>query len=203
MTPAWAQRQEALLRDCIVSPAIFNHMVEHLRDFAVPYQHALATEAGQRTMSLYLAGLLSHLDRKNAEEIAALVDGERQVLQTPIGTAPWDHRPLIIVLVGHVVERLGEPKGVLYKSCWLVPTCLVTHCISMSFIRRNAGGVFPVYHDPAGSPPARGGARSGQAPLLLGGASPCGWAGHNQPRLLNSSKVVATIATNEPTPSTR
>src|SRR5215510_13512291 len=48
-----------------------------------------------------------------------------------------------------------------------------------------------------------GGARSGQAPLLLGGASPCGWAGHNQPRLLNSSKVVATIATNEPTPSKR
>ena len=84
MTPAWAQRQEALLRDCIVSPAIFNHMVERLRDFAVPYQHALATEAGQRTMSLYLAGLLSHLDRKNAEEIAALVDGERQVLQTRI-----------------------------------------------------------------------------------------------------------------------
>ncbi|HZN01179.1 MAG TPA: hypothetical protein VFB70_17385 [Pyrinomonadaceae bacterium] len=34
-------------------------------------------------------------------------------------------------------------------------------------------------------------------------ASPCKWAGHNQPRLLNSNKVVANIATNEPTPRKR
>jgi hypothetical protein len=33
------------------------------------------------TFKLYLAGLLSHLDRKNAETIAALVDVERLVLQ--------------------------------------------------------------------------------------------------------------------------
>src|SRR5262245_25408253 len=113
MTPAWAQRQEALLRDCIVSPDVFDHIGERLRDFAVPYQHALETEAGKRNMYLYLAGLLSHLDRKNTEEIAALVDVERQVLQAFIGTAPWDHRPLIKVLVGQVVERLGEPDGVI------------------------------------------------------------------------------------------
>jgi SRSO17 transposase len=113
MTPAWAQRQEALLRDCIVSPDVFDHIVACLRDFAVPYQHALETEAGKRNLYLYLAGLLSHLDRKNAEEIAALVDVERQVLQAFIGTAPWDHRPLINVLVGQVVERLGEPDGVI------------------------------------------------------------------------------------------
>ena len=37
MTPAWAQRQEALLSDCIVSPDVFDHMVERLRDFVVPY----------------------------------------------------------------------------------------------------------------------------------------------------------------------
>src|SRR5712671_7035622 len=113
MTPAWAQRQEALLSDCVVSPHVFDHMVDRLRDFVVPYQHALETEAGKRNMHRYLAGLLSHLDRKNAEEIAALVDVERQVLQAFIGTAPWDHRPLINVLVSQVVERLGEPDGVI------------------------------------------------------------------------------------------
>ena len=57
MTPAWAQRQEALLRDCIISPDVFDHMVERLRAFAVPYQHALETEAGKRNVSLYLQGL--------------------------------------------------------------------------------------------------------------------------------------------------
>ena len=113
MTPAWAQRQEELLSDCIVSPDVFDSMVDRLRDFVVPYQHALETEAGKRNVHLYLAGLLSHLDRKNAEKIAALVDVERLVMQAFIGTAPWDHRPLITVLVGQVVEQLGEPDGVI------------------------------------------------------------------------------------------
>jgi len=113
MTPAWAQRQEALLRDCIVSPDVFDHMVERLRDFAVPYQHALETAAGKRNVYLYLQGLLSHLPRKNAESIATLVDVERLVLQEFIGIAPWDHRPLVTVLVGEVVDRLGEPDGII------------------------------------------------------------------------------------------
>ena len=56
---------------------------------------------------------MSHLPRKNAEEIAGLVDVERLVIQQFIGTAPWDHRPLVTVLVGQVVERLGEPDGVI------------------------------------------------------------------------------------------
>jgi SRSO17 transposase len=113
MTPAWAQRQAELLRDCIVSPHVFESMVDRLCDFVVPYQHALETEAGKRHVYLYLVGLLSHLDRKNAEKIAAFVDVERLVLQEFIGTAPWDHRPLLTVLVGQVVEQLGEPDGVI------------------------------------------------------------------------------------------
>src|SRR5262247_4695046 len=113
MTLAWAQRHEELVSECIVSPDIFDQMVERLRDFAVPYQHALETEASQRNVHLYLVGLLSHLDRKNAEKIAAFVDVERLVLQAFIGTAPWDHRPLLTVLVREVVEQLGEPDGVI------------------------------------------------------------------------------------------
>jgi len=113
MRAVWAQRQEELLSDCVVSPHVFDHMVDHLCDFAAPYQQCLETEAAQRNVQLYLAGLLSHLDRKNAEEIAALVDVERLVIQAFIGTAPWDHRPLIKVLVGQVVDRLGEPDGVI------------------------------------------------------------------------------------------
>jgi len=113
MTPAWALRQEELLHDCIVSPDVFNHVVDRLRDFVVPYQRALETEAGKRHVHLYVTGLLSHLDRKNAEQIAALVDVERLVMQDFIGTAPWDHRPLVQVLVEQVVDRLGEPDGVI------------------------------------------------------------------------------------------
>ena len=113
MSPAWAQRQEELLCDCIVSPDVFHSMVDRLCDFVVPYQYALETEAGRRNVHLYLQGLLSHLPRKNVEDIATLVDVERLVLQEFVGTAPWDHRPLVRVLVGQVVERLGEPDGII------------------------------------------------------------------------------------------
>ena len=61
MTPAWAQRKEELLSDCIVSPDVFHQMVDRLGEFVVPYQQAMETEAGQHPMPLYLQGLLPHL----------------------------------------------------------------------------------------------------------------------------------------------
>jgi SRSO17 transposase len=113
MTPAWVQRREALLSDCLVSPDIFHQMLDRLGEFIVPYQRALASEAAHHPMHLYLQGLLSQLPRKNAEAIAAWGDVERQVIQDFIGTVPWDHCPLVTVLVGQVAERLGEPDGII------------------------------------------------------------------------------------------
>jgi hypothetical protein len=83
-------------------------MIDRLAAFVVPYQQALETEAAPRNLHRYLQGLLSHLPNKNAEDIATFVDVQRQVIQEFIGTAPWDHRPLIEVLVPQVVHRLGE-----------------------------------------------------------------------------------------------
>jgi hypothetical protein len=85
MNTAWALRREALLSDCIVSPDVFNQMVDRLGEFVMPYQQALETEAGQRNIYLYLQGLLSHLPGKNAEDIATFVDIERQVMQAFMG----------------------------------------------------------------------------------------------------------------------
>ena len=113
MALAWAQRREELLSDCIVSPDVFNPMIDRLAAFVVPYQQAMETEAAQRNLHLYLQGLLSHLPSKNAEDIATFVNVERLVIQEFIGTAPWDHRPLIEVLVPQVVHRLGQPDGII------------------------------------------------------------------------------------------
>jgi SRSO17 transposase len=113
MITAWAQRREELLSDCTVSPNLFIPMVDRLNEFIVPYQQTLETEAGRRNVHLCLLGLLSHLPGKNAEDIATFVDVERQVIQEFIGIAPWDHRPLIEVLVGQVADRLGEPDGII------------------------------------------------------------------------------------------
>jgi SRSO17 transposase len=113
MALTWAQRREALLSDCIVSPDVFNPMIDRLAAFIVPYQQAMGTEAAQRNLHLYLQGLLSHLPSKNAEDIATFVNVERLVIQEFIGTAPWDHRPLIEVLVPQVAHRLGQPDGII------------------------------------------------------------------------------------------
>src|SRR5713101_2861618 len=113
MGTVWALQREDLLSHCIVSPDVFIPMVDRLAEFVVPYQHVLETEAGQRNVHLYLQGLLSNLPGKNAEDIATFVDVERQVLQEFIGTAPWDHRPLIEVLVAQVADRLGQPDGII------------------------------------------------------------------------------------------
>jgi SRSO17 transposase len=113
MALAWAQRRKALLSDCIVSPDVFTPLIDRLAEFVVPYQQAMETEAAQRNLHLYLQGLLSHLPNKNAEDIATFVHVEPLVIQAFIGTAPWDHRPLIEVLVPQVVHRLGQPNGIL------------------------------------------------------------------------------------------
>src|SRR5260370_38229582 len=113
MHTVWALRREELVSDCLVSPDVFHQMVDRLGAFVLPYQQALETEAAQRNLHRYLQGLLSHLPGKNAEDIATFVDIERQVLQAFIGTAPWDHRPLIEVLVPQAVHRLVQPEGLL------------------------------------------------------------------------------------------
>src|SRR5688572_14833102 len=113
MALAWTQRREELLSDCIVSPDVFNQMINRLAEFVVPYQQALEIEVAQHPMHLYLQGLLSPLQRKNAEEIAAWVDVDRQVIQDFIGTLPWDHRPLVRVLVDEVTQHLGDPDGII------------------------------------------------------------------------------------------
>jgi SRSO17 transposase len=113
MGTVWARRREDLLSDCLVPPDVFIPMVDCLAEFVVPYQHVLETEAGQRNVHLYLQGLLSNLPGKNAEDIATFVNIERQVMQEFIGTAPWNHRPLIEVLVPQVTCQLGHPDGII------------------------------------------------------------------------------------------
>jgi hypothetical protein len=50
---------------------------------------------------------LSQLPGKNAEDIAAWVNVDRQIIQDFIGIVPWDHQPLIGLLVAQVVYLLA------------------------------------------------------------------------------------------------
>ena len=93
MALAWAQRREELLNDCIVSPDVFNPMIDCLATFVRPYQQVY------------------NWPNKKGEDFDCLVVVQRQVIQEVIGTVPWDHRPLIEVLVPQVVHRLGGAAG--------------------------------------------------------------------------------------------
>jgi hypothetical protein len=56
MTPVWAQRQAAILRDCLVSPDVFSPMVDRLGTFVVPYQQALEAKALSLIAAWFLIG---------------------------------------------------------------------------------------------------------------------------------------------------
>jgi len=113
MERRFASRREELLAECYVPPAVFNGMLERLVDFAAPYVRRLCRPEQRAHAQTYLQGLLSDLQRKNAEAIAYRHDEDRQGLQTFIGTAPWDHQPLLEELACQVSQELGEANGIL------------------------------------------------------------------------------------------
>lgn len=113
MERRFESRREEVLADCHVPPAVFNGMVERLVNFAVPFVERLCRPEQREHTQTYLQGLLSDLQRKNAEAIAYRHDEDRQGLQTFIGTAPWEHQPLLDELAHQVGRELGEPDGIL------------------------------------------------------------------------------------------
>ena len=113
MERRFESRREEVLAECHVPPAVFNGMMERLVEFAVPFVKRLYRPEQWEHAQTYLQGLLSDLQRKNAEAIAYRHDEDRQGLQTFVGTAPWDHRPLLDELACQVGRELGQPYGIL------------------------------------------------------------------------------------------
>jgi SRSO17 transposase len=106
-------RKQELMKECEVPPAVFDGMMERLRRFAQPFAASLCRQEQVGHAWTYMAGLLSDLERKNVESIAYRHDLDRQALQHFVGSAPWDHRPLLDELARQVAETLGETDGVL------------------------------------------------------------------------------------------
>jgi SRSO17 transposase len=105
-------RLDELLQDAEVGPAVLRGMLPRLQRFLEPFVASLTDCQGTHAHH-YVAGLVSDLQRKNAEGIAYLHDQERQGLQKFLGQAPWDERPLLTELARQVAAALGEPDGVL------------------------------------------------------------------------------------------
>jgi SRSO17 transposase len=106
-------RKEEILRDSKVSPKVFEGMLDRLRPFAQPFLDPLQRSEQREHARTYLSGLLSDLERKNAEAIAYYFDQDRKGLQNFLGISPWDHRPLLDELASQVRDRLAQPDAVL------------------------------------------------------------------------------------------
>ena len=113
MERRFQKRKREILAQCEVSPQIFDDMIIRLDGFAAAYIKDFQRKEQRQHAELYLGGLMSDLGRKNAESIAYRSGEDRHGLQHFIGSASWDHRPLIEVLVGQVAEEIGEPTGVI------------------------------------------------------------------------------------------
>jgi SRSO17 transposase len=114
---------EALLAECEVRPESLREVPAHLVKFIRPFQECLVGNAPRKHAVEYVQGLLSNVKRKNVESIAYQLDQDRRNLQHFIGTAPWDHVPLVDELCRQVGSELGESDGVLVIDPSAFPKC--------------------------------------------------------------------------------
>ncbi len=113
MQPRFQRRKEQLLASCQVPPTLFRGVMNRLEVFAQPFAASLPSPESRTHSHTYLAGLLSDVERKNAESIAYRYDLDRQVIQRFIGEVDWDHEPLIDELDRQVAATIGHADAVL------------------------------------------------------------------------------------------
>ena len=116
-------RKLEILKEAEVKPQVSNGILKRLEQFIEPFVAKLKRPEPKEHTEIYIAGLLSELERKNVESIAYRHDQDRQNLQRFIGSAPWEHQPLQEELAGQIGSELGEDDGVIvfdpsgHKKC--------------------------------------------------------------------------------------
>ena len=113
MEARYEARKRALLDECSVAPDLFDEVMLRLEHFMEPFVDRLVRSDQAGYARLFVQGLLSDLDHKNAESIAYRFGQDRMPLQWFLGVSPWDPAPLRAELVRHVGETLGDAEGVL------------------------------------------------------------------------------------------
>jgi SRSO17 transposase len=106
-------RKEELLAECNVAPQVLDRVMPRLERFMGPFVDSLVRREQVEHAGIFVQGLLSDLEHKNAESIAYRSGQERMPLQWFMGVSPWDDALLRDVLVGQVGKRLGRADGVI------------------------------------------------------------------------------------------
>lgn len=113
MDCTFEERKEELLSECVVKRSLFAATLERLGDFMKPYVQSMSHRNQRVHAELFVGGLCSDLESKNAESIAYHFERDRKAMQYFIGQAQWDDVLLRKVLEIQIAEQLGEANGVL------------------------------------------------------------------------------------------
>lgn len=104
---------QALLADAEVSADDVQGCGDHLQGFLRRYLPLFARQEQRGHADAFVRGLLSGLRRKSIEPIAAQAGIARKNLQYFVGAGAWDDEAVGAELRRHVVEELGDPRGII------------------------------------------------------------------------------------------
>jgi hypothetical protein len=113
MEARYATRQQQLLAECQVAPAIFDQVMPRVAPFMAPFVETFCRQALDQHAPTYLCGLLSDVARKNIESIAYRFGQARLPLQRFMGWAPGEDVLVRQELTRQVAAHLGHAEGVL------------------------------------------------------------------------------------------
>jgi SRSO17 transposase len=107
------ERLEAMLAESQVDAELLQGIPKRLAEFVGPFVGSILQAKQRRRAAEFIGGLMSDVERKNAESIAYRHDQERKEMQYFLGESKWDHQPLLVELATQVGRELGRPGGVL------------------------------------------------------------------------------------------
>jgi SRSO17 transposase len=104
---------QALLADATVSTGDVRGIRDHLTCFLARYLPRFYRQEQRGHAAAFVRGLLSGLERKSAEPIAAQAGIPRKNLQYFVGCGIWEDEAVMAELRTHVREELAEDDGVI------------------------------------------------------------------------------------------
>jgi len=113
MTKRYTIATESILEGCLVTPDVYEGILERFETFVAPFIKHLHPRTQQQKAIDYMKGLLSDVERKNVESIAYHHGTDRQPLQKFIGQVEWDDEVILDKLVKRVAREIGTQNGIL------------------------------------------------------------------------------------------
>src|SRR5512135_2678622 len=104
---------QALLADAEVSAADVRGCRDHITRFLKRYLPLFYREEQRGHAGAFVRGLLSGLERKSVEPIAAQAGIPRKNLECFVGCGAWDDDKVMTGLRQHVREEMAEEQGVI------------------------------------------------------------------------------------------